>query len=170
MPPEATLATHPNQEEVMGASGWQYVTKYQQNVQGAFAAVCQESLRSGEWREALESWTPQAVLDEIESGLSMLGPKADWHERASLLRGMLEDGTHTILDIIEVGSTQDFGIIRVATAQEVRDVYGTETPTQDDVDMRSNGFEYERWTGIAHKIYDASGTPTHWWFEGYSGD
>lgn len=154
----------------MGASGWEYVTKYEKDVGRAFDRVCQEAFDGSDWREAV-AWMGDEVADALVAELATLGPGATWRDGVQIVFGFVqEDGTHSILDMTGVGTTRNFGVLRLVSSQEMLAIYGTATPTQDDVDQCMASFSYERWTGIAHPLHDAKGTPTHWYFEGRSGD
>lgn len=62
------------------------------------------------------------------------------------------------------------GALRLLTEEELETYYGHAHPTREEIGEGGIGFDVPRWTGVVHPVYDAEGAPTHWYFEGISGD
>lgn len=144
----------------MGASGWDYVTKYQGDLASTLSALQAELFNGGEtyFREELaDRDLPQPrTLEEL------------WSEPYDEFMG--ENGTHSILDI----TTMDE--ITPLTSQETKQAFGTERPTRADWDRiagdQARGvwdLVGERWSGRCVVLFIDEG-PDEVAFWGMSGD
>jgi hypothetical protein len=167
----------------MGATGWNYFTPYQADIETALQKLRAEVFERGEYGqaggmspEALASLPPEVRkafenLRELEA--KRLGEPSEYGSIDELLEAAAEDGTHSILDIQSTGSDPDFGVARPAPSDVVRQLYGSEHPSRAQIEARageiSEVLELERWQAVYVLVYD-KGSPAEIYFEGVSGD
>ncbi len=113
-------------------------------------------------------------LDGLRSRLETLAAAPELTNRADLeaLQCLSSSGTHSILDMRGISPLREFGTVSPLPAERLRELYGTETPTRAQVtDSRRLIPEAdERFYGVVFPVHDSSGTPTHLYFVGTSGD
>lgn len=146
----------------MGASGWQYRTKF-----AGDAGASLQALR-------------QQVFDEHDYYLFHdEGEEPHWPATMAELfedEDVQESGTHSIIDVfqvIEPGEPDDFGTVRLLSPQEVHAGFGTDKPTIAQFDALAGTYDLPddspRWSGVAAVLY-TDGQPTEIAFWGHSGD
>lgn len=114
----------------------------------------------------------EAEGDDEDDGLGRVFPPG--HRPASieeLLEMVAEDGTHSVLDIEQTGTERGFGIAIPMPPRRVRQYFGTEKPTHEQVE-RSWGDASEpldRWEANYVTVY-RDGKPHEYAFIGCSGD
>jgi hypothetical protein len=88
-----------------------------------------------------------------------------------LLEMVAEDGTHSVLDIERTGPHREFGVAAPMPDRRVREFFGTEQPTHEQVEENwgdvSEGLE--RWQAYYLTVY-RDGKPDEYAFIGCSGD
>ena len=150
----------------MGASGWRYVVPYQEDLAAALDALRRQVFADGDFISPSEDGYPEpASVEDLlldEYGYFM------W-----------TNGTHSILDVIEVVPAEDTdqqpGTVRPFTPDETRQVFGTVEPGHADYDRLADDLLFEkiglpeRWTARAVTLW-ADGKPAQIAFWGYSGD
>lgn len=143
----------------MGASGWDYVTNYKDDLPSSLDALQTEVFASEPYfREELAKWgLPQPLsLDEL------------WSEQYYEFLGT--NGTHSVLDV-------DINDLRPLTARELVETFGTEQPTRADwarvAGEYATGVQHlmdsDRGTGRSAILY-LDGKPEAVAFWGFSGD
>ncbi|MFJ9591011.1 hypothetical protein [Streptomyces acidicola] len=157
----------------MGASGWDYVTRYDGDVEAALA-----TLQARVFQEDYGDGATYQSLDDLYEDEEFMGT----------------EGTHTILDIDRVVATDDppvpsrasdYGTLRPLTLSRVVHHFGTERPTTEQygelVSAANEAASHEehvrsllgecrmRWTGCYVVLY-SNGMPTHLGIFGFSGD
>jgi hypothetical protein len=166
----------------MGATGWNYFTPYQADIEAALQALRAEVFERGEYGKAWD--TPEGLANmpphlrkafENRRALEAerLGEPSEYGSIDELLEAAAEDGTHSILDIQSTASGPDFGVAWPAASDVVQQVYGSERPSHAQVEARageiSEGLELENWQAVYVLVYD-KGSPAEIYFEGVSGD
>jgi hypothetical protein len=173
----------------VGASGWQYFTPYREDV-----AVALEDLRQRVFREKSYG-DPVLKTDFLEQLKANLPPEqlkafeAQFAQHAELLKGMqgqqaeaetidellemcAESGTHSILDIMQgISDGPGFGTAFPMPDDVKRDLYGTTTPTHEQIEAKihERADELDRWSCWYVTVYK-DGKPNEIYFEGCSGD
>lgn len=149
----------------MGASGWDYVVVYQDDLAAALDGLRRQVFASGEFVSPAEyGWPVPASVEEIVS-------EPYWEFMGTC-------GTHSVIDVVEVdsedGAEQGFGTIRPLTQAECEELFGTVSPDRADYDaagedMLSDYVTGGRGTGRSVVLW-AEGKPAEIAFWGYSGD
>ena len=88
-----------------------------------------------------------------------------------LLEMVAEDGTHSILDIEHTGSRREFGVAAPMPARRIREFFGSEQPTHEQVEQSwgDASEELDRWQAYYLTIFK-DGKPHEYAFIGCSGD
>jgi hypothetical protein len=152
----------------MGASGWQYVVPYQQDLGAALDTLRREVFARGDYIK------PSDVF-----GLPEPASVDDLAEQEQYWEFMGTSGTHSIIDILTAvpvdSAGQGLATVRPLSAAECVELFGTEQPSSDDylplVDS-PRLYEYVtggRGTGRTTVLW-ADGAPAELAFWGYSGD
>lgn len=143
----------------MGASGWHYVVGYQEDVRAAFTELQKTVLAERDYYRGFDEENTYASMDELQEAKD---DEEFW-----------EEGTHSILDMVEVvgsGDEDDVARVRVLRGDEVRELFGTDRPTAADFERFLSGeWEVDRWEGRVTTLYD-DGKPASLAFWGISGD
>ncbi len=143
----------------MGASGWDYVVDYRDDVRAAFAELQKTVLAEGDYYRGFDNENTYGSMDDLQAAKD---DEEFW-----------EEGTHSILDMVEVvdsGAEDDVARVRVLREDEVRALFGTDRPTAADFERFQAGEWYvERWQGHVTTLYQ-DGQPASLAFWGVSGD
>jgi hypothetical protein len=155
----------------MGASGWEYVVSYQQDLGAALDALRREVFAAGDYVKPADSGH---VLDLPEPASI-----EDLTEQEEYWEFMGTSGTHSIIDVRGVVPAgfegEDFGTIRPLLDSEYRELFGSARPSRADYERLAGTERLHdyvtggRWTGRAAVLWD-NGAPTELVFWGYSGD
>ncbi|MFD6292538.1 hypothetical protein [Streptomyces sp. NPDC060205] len=157
----------------MGASGWDYVTGYDGDVEAALG-----SLQARVFQEEYGDGSRYRSLQELYADEEFMG----------------EEGTHTILDIDQVVATDapptpsgiaDYGTLRPLALSRVAHHFGTDRPTvaryeelaaaakeaasHEEHERSLFGECRMRWTGY-YIVLHTEDRPTHLGIFGFSGD
>ncbi|MFS8099007.1 hypothetical protein LFM09_17925 [Lentzea alba] len=101
----------------MGASGWLYYTEFDPNPMAVLTTLHCHVLASREYLWGDDAPWPSTLQELHELYME--------HER------LAEQGTHSILDIWQVGTRDDIGTILPLPANTVRTVFGGGEPTKE---------------------------------------
>jgi hypothetical protein len=172
----------------MGASGWDYYTEYEADLQRAFEALQARVLAEGDYWWAVEGKSASDCPDRPRTMAELF---ADQHVQQS--------GTHSILDmsrVLPVGEPPkygwvggleevfrsgggreaierlgrpEFGTIAPVTPAEAIELVGTDRLTREHADALDN-LPYHRGFGRCAVLHDAAGAPAEIYFWGASGD
>ncbi|MGZ4569043.1 MAG: hypothetical protein ACXVFZ_19860 [Blastococcus sp.] len=148
----------------MGASTWQYFAPYSDDIEAVLRHLQGQVLASGDYYWGDDEAPRPRSLGELSDML-------DEEENESLL----EEGTHSILDIdrVESAASDDgFRTIRALRDVEVDEFFGTRTPTRQQVeaaDPEGKLSDFPRWSGRYVTVYD-DGRPSGIVVWGCSGD
>ncbi len=155
----------------MGASGWEYVVPYQQDLGAALDALRRQVFASGDF---IKPSYYGAVFDLPEPS-----SVDDLFEQERYWEFMGTSGTHSIIDVVNVVPVdfkgEEFGTIRPLSDSECVELFGVAQPGRADFTPLSNSgrlHEYVtggRWTGRVAVLW-ADGAPAEIAFWGYSGD
>jgi hypothetical protein len=148
----------------MGSSPYVYLVPYQPNFQRALDELREREFESGRYHPAV-FMPPELVDDRTPPGP---GRQHDTIEEA--LDAADADGTRSILDIDRVGNEDDFGIARRLTEEELEDLFGTATPTREQVLELMPPEDGERGQAVCLPVYDNAGFPVEIFFGGWSCD
>ncbi|HZV35558.1 MAG TPA: hypothetical protein VFB72_13375 [Verrucomicrobiae bacterium] len=166
----------------MGASGWNYFTPYQEDVENALQALRKEVFEKGEYGQssALKSSDFDSLPPELKfafEGMRDLDEEKfgskEFDSIEELLEEAAEDGTHSILDIARTAKEPEFAVAWPAPKEAIIRVYGTARPTRSEIEDKqgelTDVMELERWQAVFVTVY-SEGKPSEIYFEGVSGD
>jgi hypothetical protein len=155
----------------VGASGWEYVVPYQEDLGAALDALRRQVFASGEY---LKPGFYGDVFDLPEPG-----SVDDLFEQKQYWEFMATSGTHSIIDVTRVVPVdfdyEEFSTIRPLSEAEYVALFGVAQPGRADFTPLSNSERLDefvtggRWTGRAAVLW-ADGAPAEIAFWGYSGD
>jgi hypothetical protein len=167
----------------MGATGWSYFTPYDADVEKALQTLRKQVFEGGKFgqanqvlsQESSESMPPEARkaferLRELESKRLGSGP-GEFDSIEELLESAAESGTHTILDILSTSTEPEFAATWPADEDAILEVFGTLTPTHEQVQEKQGELteELDRWQAVYLTVFK-DGKPWKLYFEGVSGD
>lgn len=169
----------------MGASGWAYFVPYQPDINRALQELREAVFKSGAYyteatfldmidEDAVEKHVPPEFFQQFKVALQSLRSKSQPlrpQTITELLEMNGESGTHSIIDISDISPTPDFGMAAPLSHQQLIDLFGTDHPTRNMVEQRSDDLQSlrSRWEATYIVIY-ADGLPSEIFFTGYSGD
>jgi hypothetical protein len=146
----------------MGAHPWYYSVPHVDDVAGALSALREREFRAGRYYPA-ETF-PRFPVDINHAP----GCRHASIEAARQAAGA--NGTRSIVDIVRVGERPDFGVASSLSDDELEELFGTTTPSAEDVMDCDDLFDQiERGHGVYVTTYD-SGVPSQIVFLGYSYD
>jgi hypothetical protein len=164
----------------MGASGWNYFTPYQTDVEQALQALRKEIFEKrlfGEGRRKPSDfdslppevkWAFEGVQDTDEEIIF-----DGFNSIEELLEECAEDGTHSILDIQKTAEKPDFGVAWPAPQDMLVKVFGSNRPSHEQITEKdfelTDALELERWQAVYVIVYNNE-KPSEIYFEGISGD
>jgi hypothetical protein len=155
----------------MGASGWEYIVPYQQDLGAALDALRQAVFASGDY-------VKPHLVDDAFDDLPEPGSVEDLMQE-QYWEFMGTCGTHSIIDVHAVVPAsftgEEYGTIRPLSAAECVALFGTAQPSHAGFTALSGSERLHdyvtggRWTGRAVVLW-ADGSPAEIAFWGYSGD
>lgn len=149
----------------MGASFWKYLVAYQDDEAASLHELRMSVCAAGDYSWGDPSGRPRpTTLDDPA-----------WHDEA-----VWDEGTHSILDIVEVApagsDTMDYCQTLVVSSAHAQVVFGTERPTIADIE-RVGGAHGQAMRQLLpgramgrHLVVYTDDVPSHLLFWGYSGD
>ena len=148
----------------MGGHPYFYSVAYEADANSALQKLRQREFQAGRYNPAI--MFPEFPVDESVEGD---GPQHGSLEEAWAAAGA--DGTRSILDLMSVADEADFLVARRLRAEELMTFFGTDKPTEKDI--QASFYELldtiERGQGICFTVYD-NDTPHELVFAGYSFD
>lgn len=155
----------------MGASSWEYVVKYQEDVGAALDQLRRQVFADGDYLKP-DFYGDVFDLPEPES-------VDDLTEQEQYWEFMGESGTHSIIDVNNVVPAdfdgEEFGTVRLLSEAESVNLFGTARPGRGEWSPKAGSeslYDFVtggRWTGRAAVLW-ADGLPSEIAFWGYSGD
>ena len=169
----------------MGASAWHYFIPYKENIQEALEELRQTEFQEGryyrpganlpttfeEWAQQLNLTTEQ--VEQFKEGFAQLKAKSKITPTSidELLELNEGSGTHSILDIFEIGTSTDEDESGTISKGELVRLFGTEQPNHQMVEEKTNellGFRGRNF--CTYLVVYKEGQPYELFFTGYSGD
>jgi hypothetical protein len=157
----------------VGASSWEYVVPYQENLGSALAALRLQVFEQGDYLKP-------SFYGAIGGGLGVPDPSSldDLHQEP-YWEFMGTSGTHSIIDVFAAVPVEsgpgEFGTIRPLSQVEYVELFGVAQPGRSDYtplagsERLHDSITGGRWTGRAAVLW-SDGAPTEIVFWGYSGD
>jgi hypothetical protein len=155
----------------MGASAWEYVVPYQEDLDAALDVLRREVFASGDYLK------PDFYGDVFD--LPEPGSVDDLIEDEQYAEFMGTSGTHSIIDVFSVVPAdfggEEFGTVRVLSDEESGELFGVVRPGHEDYARLAGSEQLQefvtggRWTGRAAVLW-ADDKPAEIVFWGYSGD
>lgn len=149
----------------MGASGWEYLTPFRDDIASALDALRRQVFAEGNFISPTDFELPEpASVDDLLE-------ETYWEFMGTC-------GTHSIIDVWSIVPAEDhdqrYGTIRPLTDSEYRELFGTMQPSRDDFTRlgdtgRLQEYMAGRGTGRAAVLWQ-DGHPSEIAFWGYSGD
>jgi hypothetical protein len=145
----------------LGASGWSYVVAYEGDPAAALAALRARAFADGDffWDEDDSRGPEPTTLAELDA---LRESEEFW-----------EVGAHSILDmdrIIASNEADHDGTVRQLPESEVRQLFGTPTPTREQFQQVEDRIpDIRSWSGRYQLLY-RDGKPIEIAFWGFSGD
>lgn len=143
----------------MGAEPWSYFVPYRVDVEAALQELQQQEFEAGRYRFFGDpDHRPQSISEAVEACEA--------------------EGTGSILDMIGVGETlggldseePSMCLVCPLSSEQLIAIYGTETPSHDQVENGHNLYELlDRGLGAYVVVYDGD-APSELYFAGYSFD
>lgn len=166
----------------MGATGWDYFTPYQENIEKALQELQQKVLESGKYGPASQ-FTPELLkqFPQLKASADMLKTLDEQVLREfgpiksidDLREAFAEAGTHTIIDIERISTEPNIGIAYPAPRDIIQKIYGTIKPSHGDVESKhgclSETLNIIRFQAVYLIVYEKD-IPKEIYFEGCSGD
>lgn len=115
--------------------------------------------------EGFEEMVPESVRGPA--------PRDELDERiAGMLNMTMDQGSHSILDLVRVGDQPGFGVVTPVPEAELEELVGTARPTRIQVEaIETSLFDRcPRWEGRLVVVHDDTGAPQELCFLGVSGD
>ena len=159
----------------MGADPYFYYVAYEEDKDSALQKLRKREFEAGRYAPVMYQWDVPYPLDSL-SDAPAPGNKHATIEDVLRDEYVMEVGTGTILDILQVSDKLDYSSAYVVKKEELIEHFGTDKPTRAIVDEKVWDFwEYVadafdvRGVGICIPIYHEE-TPTELYFAGYSYD
>jgi hypothetical protein len=118
-----------------------------------------------------------ADLEEFENmvpeGTQSPAPRDDLDERiARMLTMTMDQGSHSILDVVQVGEWPGIGVVTPVPEAELQELVGTSRPTHPQVAATEAALmeRCPRWEGRLVVVHDDQGNPDELCFLGVTGD
>jgi hypothetical protein len=156
----------------MGASGWEYVVPYQEDLAAALEALRQRVFDEGDYLKP--SFYDEYGIYNVPDPTSLEELNQERYEQF-----MGESGTHSIIDVFAVAPVdsdpEEFGTITPLSEEEYIGLFGVARPSRGEYDAVADSEELHdyvtggRWTGRAAVLW-SDGAPSEIVFWGYSGD
>ena len=148
----------------MGASSWHYRTAFDGDIATTLTALQAEVFAAGDYLQCYDG-----QYDGVPRRPTSI--EELWQDEATQ-----ESGTHSILDVCRVIGSQDpddYGTVRPLEPTDVKQLFGSETPTPEDFDRaveeRTLPDLTPRWSACCMPLF-VDGKPTEIAFWGHSGD
>lgn len=148
----------------MGSSPYMYLVPYQPNFQRALDELREREFEAGRYNPAM--FMPPHLVDDNS-------PPGPGRQHETIEEAQVEadaDGTRSILDIDRVANEPDFGVALRLTEAELQELFGTPTPTREQVLEIMPPEDGERGQAVCLPVYDAVGYAVEIFFGGWSCD
>jgi hypothetical protein len=165
----------------MGASGWQYFTRYRPDPEDALQELRNRVFDNREFlRAPVAPWVGAHGLTFAMRMAIGVARFIFWLQRRRLARARSieealnlagENGTHSILDVERTAKARGIGVAAPAPGRWLQEIYGTQEPTRELVERHTGELDerLERGEAVYVLVY-RDGEPDEIYFEGHSGD
>ncbi|NTS43988.1 hypothetical protein HRG84_24125 [Flavisolibacter sp. BT320] len=169
----------------MGASSWRYFTPYQEDIQEALEELRQREFQEGRYYKpganlpaTFEDWAkqmnlPPDQLAQFKEGFNQLKAMGQMTPASieELLELNEEAGTHSILDIFDIGTSTEEDQSGTISKEDLFRIFGTDKPYHQKVEEKADALLEFRGRGFCtYIIVYKDGRPDELFFTGYSGD
>ena len=178
----------------MGATNWLYFVPYQADIKEALQNLRADVFLRNDYYAPFTKETLIKSLEEALRNPERYNADADllavWQQDLARLKSLSEadtddveeaiqevlavnseSGTHSILDIHSISPTVGFGVAAPLSSQELHELFGTDKPTHQMIESKSDEILSlrKRWEGAYIIVYQ-NGKANEVAFAGYSGD
>jgi hypothetical protein len=163
----------------MGASGWNYFAPYDEDVDRALQQLRRDVFARGDFLRHYAGFGGLKLPLWMRLLLAAAGLASALKRRRLMKLGdpdlaaeaAGEGGTHSVIDLVGTSRTRAAGYATRAPARVLEEVYGTATPTRDDVERHASELDERLDRGEAYYVcVYRDGRPDELYFEGNSGD
>jgi len=160
---DSNVAPEGSGESLMGGHPWFYFVDYQPNVDEALQALRRREFEAGRYN-------PVTLFPAFPVTSDSHSPGAKHSSIVQAQRAADDDGTRSILDMERTGQTPGYGVVANLPLQRLKELFGTERPSQGMIEENMDFFEdIERGQGIYIIVYE-NDRPSQIFFAGYSYD
>ena len=176
---EAGIYGYPLKGRKMGASGWHYFTPYQSDIKAALQQLRQQVFVEGEYYKPVLFYTKllkdigdqlePEVIEGLKRSIEEFRVRPEPQSIEELIKMNAEAGTHSIIDMHDIGQEPEIGIVSLMPEEMLIEVLGTLRPEHSQVERQID--ELNRSIRSCHYllVYEDE-TPSEIFFIGYSGD
>ena len=163
----------------MGASGWHYFVPYQSDVMAALHQLREKVFVEGEYyKPALfyakllndigDQLEPE-VIDGVKKSIEEYESRPEPHTIDELIEMNAEAGTHSIIDMHDIGKEPDFGVLSPMPEDLMMEILGTLQPDRSLVESQMDKLSWRIKACHYFIVYEGD-SPSEICFIGYSGD
>jgi hypothetical protein len=147
----------------MGGHPWFYFVDYEPDVNAALQKLREQEFQAGRYNPVMD-------FPEFPVGPHSPAPGAQHDSIDEALEDSDADGTRSILDMMSVSTTPDYGALTPLPLEDLMSLFGTGKPTHEMIEESDELFEeLERGQGVYILIYKDD-QPFEIFFAGYSFD
>jgi hypothetical protein len=153
-------------ERSVGASSWHYRTAFDGDIAAALTTLQARVFAVGDY-----FWAYDGQYDGMPRQPRPVSVEELWQDETTQ-----ESGTHSIMDVCRIigpGDPDDYGTVRPLRPTDVKQLFGSETPTPEDFDRaveeRTLPDLTPRWSACCMPLF-VDGHLTEIAFWGHSGD
>jgi len=128
----------------MGADPYFYYVKYEEDKNNALQKLRQREFEAGRYSPAMDQWDIPFPLDNL-SDAPTPGKMHATMEEVMQDEDVMETGTGTILDILQISDKLDYSSAYVVKKEELIKHFGTDKPTKEIIDEKV----WDYWENIA---------------------
>jgi len=163
----------------MGASGWHYFAPYQPDIKAALYQLQDEVSTKGEYlKPALfysalmhqvgEQLEPN-VVKEVNTAIEDFKNRPEPQTIEELIEMNAEMGTHSIIDMHEIGEEPGFGVVAPMPEDMLTTIFGTHRPNHSQIESKIDELFMKIRACYYVLVYQDDG-PDEFFFIGFSGD
>ena len=163
----------------MGASGWHYFVLYQPDIELALHQLRKKVFADGDYYRPADFYTrllndmgdqfESEVTDGLKKTIEEYKSKPEPQTINDLIELNAEAGTHSIIDMHDIGKEPDFGVVSPLPEDLMIEVLGTSQPNHIIVENKMGELGM-RIKACHYFIIFEDDTPSEICFIGYSGD
>lgn len=147
----------------MGGHPWFYFVDYEPDVETALQKLREREFQAGRYNPVID-------FPEFPVTHKSPAPGAEHDSIEEALEDSDADGTRSILDMMSVAATPDYGAVAPVPLEYLMSLFGTDKPTREMIEDSDELFEHlERGQGVYIIVYKDD-QPSEIFFAGYSFD